>query len=157
MKKIKILAGALALCAIAGVNVWNATATMIGSELELDDIEALGGDDGDSPRLNKPWLWFSQGLTADESPNYYTCDVSNGQFTDIKNTTTTGKVNYTNSGTDYEKQIGTIDGVIEVQQTSTYGSQHDYAYTATVTVCDGGTTNCTPTRPNPCNSSSHNR
>lgn len=42
MKKIKILAGALALCAIAGVNVWNATIrSHYDSSLNLSEVEKV--------------------------------------------------------------------------------------------------------------------
>ncbi len=39
MKKIKIIAGVLALCAIAGVNVWNAATIMNESSLNIEDVE----------------------------------------------------------------------------------------------------------------------
>lgn len=156
MKNFKIYIGAVALFALVAVNVWNATTIFSASELTIDEIEACGGDNGDRPRLNWPWLWFSQGLTADEEPYSYLCSVTNGRYIDTQTTEVQGSAQYNNNNTDWQSKVGNISGEVSFHETSTYGSQHEYSYHVWVTTCNGGTTNCSPTKPNPCNDSRHN-
>ena len=46
MKKLKFLVGAVALFALAVVNVWNAATTLRGSDLSLADVEAMATPEG---------------------------------------------------------------------------------------------------------------
>ena len=44
MKKLKFLVGAVALFALVAVNVWNAATTLRGSDLDVEDVEAMAVD-----------------------------------------------------------------------------------------------------------------
>lgn len=75
MKKMIFSLVAVAMVAVAGVNVYKVSASDVEMlDLQKENVEALAGEE------TNPWyLWFSQGLTADEREIEYNCEFSGGQ------------------------------------------------------------------------------
>lgn len=66
---------AVAMVAVAGVNVYKVSASDVEMlDLQKENVEALAGVE-----MNPWYLWFSQGLTADEREIVSPCSVSGAQ------------------------------------------------------------------------------
>lgn len=61
---------AVAMVAVAGVNAYKVSVSDVEMlDLQKENVEALAGVE-----INPWYLWFSQGLTADEQSEPYICD-----------------------------------------------------------------------------------
>ena len=64
MKNFKIYVGAVALFALVAVNVWNAATTLKGSELRVDDVEAMANTESLEGMITQ---WYEKGGSATSS------------------------------------------------------------------------------------------
>jgi hypothetical protein len=120
MKKMIFSLVAVAMVAVAGVNVYKVSVSEVEmSDLQKENVEALA-----SGEMNPWYLWFSQGLTADEREVVTPCSVSGGQ-------SSSSNVNGYYQGDNY--------GVSGFYQQS---SNRDYSGETVLIKCAFGSSNC---------------